>query len=643
MKFFTNTITSLLVILFIINTFEVKAGCTDLTLSRKSTSYVTVDSNDPCGASVPRSAYLQYELCNTAGADLENVDATFSVDASSTPNFVFQLESGQAAKQSIAYLAAGDCATFYWFVSYTSTNCTKNANWHDGAALIFDINVEADDALSQTACTTTTFDNVSVITKTQNSANAGGQVLDKVLSNTDIIGGITQLCVEYSFGNTVSGGELNLQPAGNIDFNAACFQLINTEITLSEVDGVALGTQDKLGFTCVGSENDLGDNDGSTGDIIVCYYFRSLCMNTSSAVQPYSDTKSGGPHKYTGNFSTQTTLSLPATTNGPSVTKSASPNVAIQNGELITYTVQICNPSLTSDISINEIEDILPTDFLYQHSTVNTSTSILNAPVSPAFNDAGSLFWKDGSAAATFPYTKFHLAKNTCLTLEYTVKAPMDIESKTGKFTNTASVSIGGIEFLGRADVTPDSHLPVELVNISAKWFGNKTLLEWETATEENSSHFSIEKMDNHTREWYSIGKVDAAGNSAESNYYSTIDSNPSNENIYRLKIVDLDESYEYSKVIVLSGKTEGTKISAMPVPSRGDITINIQTSDALDNSTLNVMNMNGSIIYSQTINMSDSESLSIPLDLSMYPSGIYMYSLVSNNSSQSGKIQLVK
>ncbi len=97
-----------------------------------------------------------------------------------------------------------------------------------------------------------------------------------------------------------------------------------------------------------------------------------------------------------------------------------------------------------------------------------------------------------------------------------------------------------------------ESANPVELVSFSAKVINNAVKLYWQTATEVNNYGFEIEKKNcNDEAVWEKIGFVNGAGNSNSPKEYSFYDENiNSGKFIYRLKQIDLDGIYEYSKTV---------------------------------------------------------------------------------------------
>jgi hypothetical protein len=101
-----------------------------------------------------------------------------------------------------------------------------------------------------------------------------------------------------------------------------------------------------------------------------------------------------------------------------------------------------------------------------------------------------------------------------------------------------------------RGNVTTLLALPVTLVEFSAGYHNNAIRLRWATVQESNSSHFEIEKSTDGIS-FSTIGTINASGNSTSRKDYSYTDMAPlSPVNYYRLRQVDLDGRFEYSRVI---------------------------------------------------------------------------------------------
>ena len=100
-----------------------------------------------------------------------------------------------------------------------------------------------------------------------------------------------------------------------------------------------------------------------------------------------------------------------------------------------------------------------------------------------------------------------------------------------------------------------NSALPVELSSFSAIVKGDEVELNWQTATEVNNYGFEVERQilnQVQNDNWEKIDFVAGHGNSNSPKDYSFIDQEKVAERSrsYRLKQIDIDGKYEYSKEI---------------------------------------------------------------------------------------------
>ncbi|MFY0673186.1 MAG: T9SS type A sorting domain-containing protein [Bacteroidia bacterium] len=109
------------------------------------------------------------------------------------------------------------------------------------------------------------------------------------------------------------------------------------------------------------------------------------------------------------------------------------------------------------------------------------------------------------------------------------------------------------------------SALPVEFTFFKAQWQtkGEIAILEWQTAMEENNSHFEIERSFDATN-WDAVGRVEGQGTTFDITDYQYIDNGlPITNNnspitiYYRLKQIDYNGQFEYSETRTLNFKPE--------------------------------------------------------------------------------------
>ena len=117
---------------------------------------------------------------------------------------------------------------------------------------------------------------------------------------------------------------------------------------------------------------------------------------------------------------------------------------------------------------------------------------------------------------------------------------------------NTAACSAESGTLCTDPDLTIDTSLPVELVSFTATEIGNIVSVNWTTASEENNSHFTIQKsLDAET--FRDIVDIPGAGNSKEVIRYQFDDTNPfGGLSYYRLRQTDFDGKQETFKTVAL-------------------------------------------------------------------------------------------
>lgn len=93
--------------------------------------------------------------------------------------------------------------------------------------------------------------------------------------------------------------------------------------------------------------------------------------------------------------------------------------------------------------------------------------------------------------------------------------------------------------------------LPVQLVQFTAsKTNDGSVLLNWATSQEVNAGYYDVERSGDRSG-WIKMGSVKAKGNSSTTTNYNYTDRAPiDGPGYYRLKMVDLDGKFTYSKIV---------------------------------------------------------------------------------------------
>jgi len=216
------------------------------------------------------------------------------------------------------------------------------------------------------------------------------------------------------------------------------------------------------------------------------------------------------------------------------------------------------------------------------------------------------------------------------------------------------SHNTGGSEktFFDNFGFAQDINLPVELTSFSALPVKDAIKLIWRTETEVNNYGFEIERTaplsppnGGKNVDWQTIGFVEGHGNSNSPKEYSFMDNRISNRQYsYRLKQIDNDGTFEYSKVIninanpVLQFKLEQNFPN--PFNPTTAIKFSIPVSAKVNIKVFNVLGQEVAVLLNQQLEAGDH---SVNFDASGFDSGIYFYRIEAGNFVKINKMTLLK
>ena len=157
--------------------------------------------------------------------------------------------------------------------------------------------------------------------------------------------------------------------------------------------------------------------------------------------------------------------------------------------------------------------------------------------------------------------------------------------------------------------------LPLDFISFKARKIKAGTQLTWEIANEINNNYFEILKG-NDIAEFKSIGRVE---NETRQNYYQFLDYQITNQtSYYKIKQVDTDGKFSFSKIISIKPDFESFVLYPNPVRQNEDFTIESESQQGYQ-----IFNLQGMLLRSGT-------EKTIKMDLE---TGVYF--LKQNNSDQ--------
>ncbi len=221
-------------------------------------------------------------------------------------------------------------------------------------------------------------------------------------------------------------------------------------------------------------------------------------------------------------------------------------------------------------------------------------------------------------------------------------------------FTGTTAVIPAGYNYPTQWSVptnSPEGHrftsncgictiLPVDLINFEGSSFSNYNLLKWETASELNNDYFVLEKSTGGAM-FEEVGKIPGHGNSNTLLKYSYKHNNPDEIQYYRLRQVDFDGKWSYSKIISVKSK-KTLDINIYPNPAKKDLSFDINESkDATY--TVVYSNILGSIHIKEEIIISKGTNSYQMLEFSNLNPGIYFVQILNENNEVIKNQKIVK
>jgi hypothetical protein len=171
-----------------------------------------------------------------------------------------------------------------------------------------------------------------------------------------------------------------------------------------------------------------------------------------------------------------------------------------------------------------------------------------------------------------------------------------------------------------------NSPLPVTLTSFTVKkGEGQTALLAWSTTQETNSDRFEIENSSNG-KSWQKIGVVRAGGESnLRLSYFYSTEAVLGGVNLYRLKMIDRDESFAYSRIQSLEF-TRANQATIYPNPGVDLVTLDVERIELVRQ--IQFVDIQGKVIFDKS--RTSSINISNKIDISNFPAGLYSVRVTS-------------
>lgn len=325
------------------------------------------------------------------------------------------------------------------------------------------------------------------------------------------------------------------------------------------------------------------------------------------------------------NYVTITSLGVTASSN-PEILEIVRPIITVNpnslsfkaqegtNFDVKSYTVTAENLAIGRDLVLSMTGDVA-----FQISTDPTSTS-------------------EGAWTRAMSFTPDENGNFTTL---------ISVRSTSTAIGTRVSGSIINNSLEASATVTLESEivpLPVELIAFNARKEGNSVQLTWATASELDNDYFEVQMTEDLKGEFKAVGKVKSKVNttSLRQDYQFNHKGNFNGTRYYRLKQVDLDGTFEYSKVVAVSSNgvnlAVGPRVYPNPINADSKLVYNADRAGKLN---VRIVNMNGSAVQNLSYDIEEGEN-TILLNLNNnLPTGIYI--LMTEFNGKTEQVKLMK
>ena len=205
----------------------------------------------------------------------------------------------------------------------------------------------------------------------------------------------------------------------------------------------------------------------------------------------------------------------------------------------------------------------------------------------------------------------------------------------------------GGVTVSGVSSFSPwtmsgnDEPLPVEFLFFDAAKQGDIVKLDWATASEEDNWKFEIERSLDGIK-FSKIGEVEGNGDSNQRIDYFFEDvnilSSLNSSLFYRLKQIDFDGGFEYSKTKLVSIEIERDKLQVLPNPYQSSFDLKF-VSDQSGTAQIRLMSINGKVLFSREYNVLKGPNSITVSELKNLSSGVYIINVQGRANSYTERI----
>ncbi|MBF8963298.1 IPT/TIG domain-containing protein [Pontibacter sp. FD36] len=308
-------------------------------------------------------------------------------------------------------------------------------------------------------------------------------------------------------------------------------------------------------------------------------------------------------------------------------------------------TITVSKSSLTFDVVAGETSEMQEYTVSASYLAVGELDVNLALPAISAGNVPNnfemSLTGEDGTWGRSITLTGATDGTLAPTTIYVRSNPPAEAESDQNGVIIHGAFDAASVNVTLNSRITP---LPVELIAFNATKQGNGVQLTWATASELDNDYFEVQMTEDLKGEFKAVGKVNSEVNTTalRQDYQFNHKGNFNGTRYYRLKQVDLDGTFEYSKVVAVSSNgvnlAVGPRVYPNPINADSKLVFNADRAGKLN---VRIVNMNGSAVQNLSYDIEEGENTIILNLNNNLPTGIYI--LMTEFNGKTEQVKLLK
>lgn len=174
--------------------------------------------------------------------------------------------------------------------------------------------------------------------------------------------------------------------------------------------------------------------------------------------------------------------------------------------------------------------------------------------------------------------------------------------------------------------VGDNPNLPVDLISFKGEKQDRDVRLDWEIANPDNFWGFEIQRASYFSEQgelqWMPIGFLEHIAD--QFNYHYVDHTANLSDNYYRIKMIDFDDTYEFSNIINVSFEEDNpVEINFFPNPVAYQLFHLELVTEVVSPISIKIIDANGRTMLSKNLSSVGGREL-IPIDIAQFDSGIY-------------------